>query len=106
MATAKKATKKTSVKRAPSKPVRTTTVKRSHVRASNSVESFRVAKRDEPFFTFRITHQTVYWALLAIIVLSLGLWVIDINDRVQRIYDQVDSLNAEAASLSTVKKTQ
>ena len=106
MATAKKTTKKTSVKRAPAKPTKTTTVKHTSARTTRKSESFRVAKRTEPFFTFRVTNQTIYWSVLAIIVLALGLWVIDINDRVQRIYDQVDTLNSEAANYQTVKKAQ
>ena len=41
-----------------------------------------------------MTHQTFYWAVLAILVLALGIWVVTINDKVQRIYDQIDASNA------------
>lgn len=108
MATAKKVTKKTTAKRAPSRPAAKTTVRTVVKPASNnrSVRSFRVARPNEPFFTFRITHQTVYWAILAIIILALGLWVIDINDRVQRIYDQIDSINETSTTTFSIPKTK
>ena len=98
MSAVKKTTKKASVKRAPGKKATVqTSVRRVNNRASASqnMRSFRLSKVQEPFLTFRITHQTVYWSILAILVLALGLWVVDINDRVQRIYDQVDSINRE-----------
>lgn len=100
MATAKKATKKPVVKRAPAKSSARTTVRRKPNPLSNvnSMRSFHASPAPEPFFTFRITHQTVYWSALAILVLLLGLWVININDRVQYIYDQVDLLNASSVT--------
>ncbi len=104
MATAKKPTKKTAVKRAPAKAASKTAVRRVARPAANKVQSFQVSKPTESFFTVRITHQTIYWALLAIIVLALGLWVIDINDRVQRMYDQIDSLNQTETDMTTNKK--
>lgn len=98
MATAKKATKKPAVKRAPAKSTAKTSVKRVSKPSEQPTKSFRVAPREENFFTLRVTRQTVYWSILAILVLVLGLWVVDINDRVQRIYDQIDTLNEEALS--------
>lgn len=111
MATKKTAPKKTTakkatVKKAPSKPTTRTKVKR--VSSSTSeLRSFKPAPQQEPFFTFRITHQTFYWLILALIVLILGLWVININDQVQQIYDQIDAVNAASDALpdpSTLKK--
>lgn len=58
------------------------------------VASFRVAKPEQPFFTFRITRQTLYWLILSVAVLSLGVWMITINQRVQEIYDQIDATQA------------
>lgn len=92
--------KPTAAKRAPAK-TRSTTVK---VKKTQPMQSFRPAKSREPFLTVRITHQTVYWAILAIIVLALGLWVIDINDRVMTIYDQIDASSA-AVDESLLKST-
>lgn len=48
-----------------------------------------------------ITEQTIYWAVLGIIVLAFGAWVLVVNDRIQRIYDQID---AQMISLNTTVK--
>lgn len=106
MATAKKAGKKTAATKAPSRPVSKTSVKRVSKATPVKMRSFVPTKQAEPFFTFRISHQTLYWLILAFIVLLLGLWVIGINDKVQRIYDQIDTTNAATDSIPTtpVKK--
>ena len=100
MATTKKPTTKSTatkksiaLKRAPAKPASTTKVRRVAKNSPSEVRSFRPARTSEPFFTFRITHQTLYWLILAGLVLALGLWVTDINVKVQKIYDQIDATN-------------
>ncbi len=99
MATAKKSVKKATVKRAPAKSTAKTSVTHKVRKTDAPVQSFRIARPADPFLTLRVTRQTIYWAALAIIVLALGLWVVDINDRVQRIYDEVDSLNQDGISI-------
>ena len=111
MATAKKTTKKPAAKKttkaAPARPASKTTVKRVTKSAkAPEMRSFAPAPPAEPFFTFRISHQTAYWLVLAAIVLGLGVWVFNINDKVQRIYDQIDQTNSAINALpdpSTVK---
>ena len=115
MATAKKTTKKPAAKStakktakaAPARPASKTTVKRVTKPAKTSeMRSFAPAPPAEPFFTFRISHQTVYWLVLAALFLGLGVWVVNINDKVQRIYDQIDQTNSAINALpdpSTVK---
>lgn len=97
MATAKKAThkapaKKATTKRAPAKASASTT-KVVHKPAPKQAEmkSFKRAKSPTPFFTFELTRQTLYWAILCGIVLALGVWVMSINIQVNKIYDQIDS---------------
>jgi hypothetical protein len=69
------------------------------------MRSFALAHQTEPFFTFRITHQTLYWSILAVMVLALGIWVMNINDKVQRMYDQIDVSNAAVANdIFTLKR--
>lgn len=101
MATSKKATtKKAAPKKAPAK--KTTTKVRTVSapgRNKTAMASFKPAPAPEPFFTFRITHQTLYWLVLSGIVLLLGVWVIDINNKVQQIYDDVDSINNSTYSV-------
>lgn len=106
MATTKKAATKTTknkTKKAPSRPAVKTTVRRAS-QSNAQVKSFTRVNETEPFFTFRITHQTLYWLILSLIVLALGMWVININDKVQRIYDEIDRTSAEEQSLVIPKK--
>lgn len=91
-ATAQKQPKKSPVKRAAAKPVSKTTVRTKKV-AVPTMRSFRASRPSEPFFTFRITHQTFYWLILAVIVVALGAWVTSISIKVQHIYDQIDATN-------------
>lgn len=90
--TAHKQAKKAPVKRAAAKPVSKTTV-RTKKTAAPEMRSFRAARVSEPFFTFRITHQTFYWLILAVIVVGLAAWVMSISIKVQHIYDQIDATN-------------
>lgn len=78
-ATKKPATKRTTTKKVAKQPV---------------MQSFKPAPDTEPFFTFRITHQTVYWFILSMLVLALGIWVTYLNIKVQHIYDQIDRSSA------------
>ncbi|NCU37508.1 hypothetical protein EOL96_00370 [Candidatus Saccharibacteria bacterium] len=98
MATSKKSAKKTVTKKAPAKSAKKTTVKRVS-KPAPAMRSFAVSAPDEPFFTFRITHQTLYWLILSLMVLALGAWVMVISARVQQIYDTIDATNAETDAL-------
>ena len=103
MATVKKTTKKAALKRAPAKSSSSTKVTRVARPKTPEVRSFRRARASDPFFTFRITHQTLYWLILAGIVLGLGLWVIDISNKVQKIYDQIDATNQQIELMDAKK---
>jgi len=50
----------------------------------------------ESFFTFRFTVQTVYWLILSIFVLGLGIWVTYLNVKVQQLYDQIEMRDSQA----------
>ena len=84
--------KKAAVKRAAPKPASKTTVRTKKVVAP-AMRSFRASAPEEPFFTFRISHQTFYWLILAAIVVGLAAWVLSISIQVQHIYDQIDATN-------------
>ena len=60
MATAKKPTKK-------------------NVQKKSVMKSFRISKNQEPFVSFKITQQTVYWAVLLSLVLILFLWILNVQ---------------------------
>lgn len=89
-------TKKPVAKRAPSKAAQSTKV--SH-RQAPVVKSFRRAKPERPFLSFAPSVQTVYWLILAGLVLTLAMWVASISMHVQRLYDQIDQLNAQSDSV-------
>jgi hypothetical protein len=79
-ATAKKTTKATTArKKAASK----------HVEPRYT--SFKRADNPKPFVTFQFTQQTVYWLILSIIVLALGVWVITLSVKVQNIYNKFEA---------------
>ena len=102
MATSKSTAKRPATKKAPAK--RSTTTRTTKASAQSEWElpsggnykTFKAGK-DKNFFSFRITDQTIYWAILCFIVLALGIWVITINDKVQHIYDQIDQDNTDNA---------
>ena len=98
MATSK-TVKKTATKKAPARPVAKTKVKHVAKAKKPVMRSFAPAPASEPFMTFRLTNQTLYWAILAAFVLALGIWVTVISVRVQHIYDTIDATNAQADAL-------
>ncbi len=97
---------KVAAKKAPAK--RSTTVRKTVKhnefevpRSGGKYDSFKVGKAPN-FFSFRVTEQTIYWAIVGFMVLALGVWVVTINEKVQYLYDQIDQQNAD--SLVTKKK--
>ena len=91
----KKAT--TTKKAAPKKP------------AAKKAAPAPVAKATEAktnFMTFKVTEQTIYWAIIGAMVLALGIWVMTINARVQAIYDQIDALTTEEESINIKAETK
>ncbi len=98
MATSK-TVKKPATKKAPARPASKTKVKHVSKAKAPGMRSFVAAPATEPFFTFRLTHQTLYWSILSVLVLALGLWVTNISMKVQYIYDSIDATNAQADAL-------
>ena len=93
MATAKKTTKKTPAKKTPAKKApakRTTPAKRAPAKKTTrkkqpKYENFKLAKNDTPFFTYKVTDQTIYWLVLSITVFILALWVLHLHLELIRI---------------------
>jgi hypothetical protein len=102
MATTKKTVKKQPAKKAPSRSNAKTTVRRVSATKSSKatqMKSFVPSPANEPFFTFRVSQQTLYWLVLAVVVIGLGVWVMNINEKVQKIYDQIDTTNSMINSM-------
>ena len=88
-ATKKPVTKKAAVK----KPaVKTSVATKGSKNAP--MQSFKRSQPEESFFTFKLTQQTLYWLILSVIVLILGVWVIRLESEVQGIYDSIEVNNA------------
>lgn len=101
---AKAATKKTVAKPAASKPVAKKTTHRATAKKPASAAtkgrplvSLSIVPEDKPFFTFRITRQTLYWLIFSATIFGLGLWVLSLNIQVMNLYDQIESTNAQTS---------
>lgn len=77
--------------------------KRKSTKKAPAHRSFVPAKETQPFFVFKVTRQTLYWLILAVLVLALGAWVLVLNIRIQNIYDQIDA-NSNLVNTIPVKK--
>lgn len=103
MATTKKAAtaKVTKAKKAP--------VKKSTPKAKKSAtvehRTLRRSVDDTPFFTIRLTHQTLYWLILSGLVVALAAWVMHLSGRIQDIYDQIDAAETNSVYVSPKKTT-
>lgn len=104
MATPKK---KVTTKKAPTKKtvVKKPTAK-SQSKKNVELQSFRPSRNPQPFMTFRITRQTVYWLVFGIVVLALGAWVVHLNYKVQAIYDQIDANNLIIETLTLPEESK
>lgn len=95
--------KAATVRKAPAK--RATTVRTRVARKANSApyKSFKLTPAPK-FMSLAVTEQTAYWVVLGIIVLAFGAWVLVVNDRIQRIYDQIDVQMSLINNVTPVKK--
>ena len=92
--TAKKTVKKTTAKsQAATKPKKVTNKKQP------SQQSFRKCPETQPFMTFKITPQTVYWLIICVLVFLVGIWLIKMQNDIMSLYDQVDAMRAEEQTL-------
>jgi hypothetical protein len=90
MATAKKSpAKKTATKT--KAPVKKSVVsKKKTAKKVAALRSFTVVS-DSPFFSTKITKQTIYWSILLIVILVTQLWILNVQlDVIQ----SLDALNA------------
>ena len=84
---AKKApAKKTTAKKAPAKKsTAKTTTKKTTAKKKPQYQSFKLSPEQQPFFTYSITDQTVYWFVLSATVFAVSLWVLYLHLEVVRI---------------------
>lgn len=75
-------------KPSPSTAARMKTVSRKKVQP---MRTLHVTKDDSDFVSLRFTKQTLYWCIISIAVLGLGIWVAVLNYQIQSIYDKIDA---------------
>lgn len=105
-ATTKAAPKKTSVKPAVHKavakksPVHAATKKTVSTKTRGRILSLTIVPDDQPFFTFRVTRQSLYWLIFSVTILGLGLWVLNLNMQIISLYDQIDNTNTQTSMIT------
>jgi len=75
----KKTVKKTTKTVAKQPVAKKAAAKKTTAKAHAPMQSFRVYKEAPAFNTFRITRQTVYWAILLTVVVISQLWLLKIQ---------------------------
>lgn len=87
------ATKKTTAKTTKRKPAASTAARKKTVsrKKVQPMRSLHVAKDDSDFISLRFTRQTLYWLIISVAVLGLGIWVAVLNYQIQSIYDKIDA---------------
>ena len=82
--------------------------KKSQVKKASSkyqtIKSFRVSKPEQPFMTFSLTRQTVYWLVLGVVVIVFALWITKLQSDIQSIYDTIDMNMAAQDTYVPMKK--
>lgn len=68
------ATKKPQAKRTTKTPA-----KKRASKKNEEMKSFRVAKDQPPFKSFKVTKQTVYWSILLLVIIATQLWILKLQ---------------------------
>lgn len=94
----KTTTRKPQVKKASAKKA-STTKKLNRSTKAYQPRSFRVCQESQDFMSFKLTRDTVYWLILGVVVLAQGIWTINIHQKVQAIYDEIEQSNLQQQQL-------
>ncbi len=91
-----KSAPKTSVKpkATKTKVAKSTKVVKSVPRASKTIiiRDFAIVKETTPFLTFKITKQTLYWAVFVTYILFLTLWILKLQIDALDLINQINTL--------------
>lgn len=106
MATTKKATKKAPAKKSATKraPAKSSAAKVTHT--TKSTKAYKAptratkASKTDQFMSFHMTHESCYWIVFGAAVITLALWVLSVNIKVNHIYDQIDQTNRETSTIA------
>ena len=91
------ATKKTIAKKPTTR--KTTTRKSSSRKAVTTskkpaVRSFQRCEETQPFMTMRLTRQTIYWLIIAVLSIAFTVWVLKLQSDINELYSQIDHIRA------------
>lgn len=89
-------------------PARKVAPKKRASAKSQSVKSFHVEHSSTPFLTIAITRQTLYWTILSVAVLALGMWILHLQNEINKIYDaiEVSMIESDSVIISSAPKKQ
>jgi len=77
------------------KTKKTTTKRKKTTRKSPKktvMQSFKRSPEPEPFMTFKITQQTVYWVIITLLSATFMIWLLKIQSDITVIYNQVEQM--------------
>lgn len=95
-----RATSATKKKAAPAKSRAPKTAStRTRAKKTSSARSFRIEKQTTPFMTTRTSRETLYWAVLGVVVILFTAWVMKLQSDIQAIYDSIDASNSAIVEL-------
>lgn len=95
---ATKSTKKSTATTAKKRPAAKST-KSTKAAKKNEYQSFQLSQSKEPFMTFRITRQTLYWLILGVVVLLFSWYTLSVSQSIEDIYNQIDEIRLTEESI-------
>lgn len=101
MATAKKASATKKTRTTKPKTAKTST-KAAPARKKTVVKTVAAKPAAAPkpgFFSFNVTRESIYWLILVMAVLALGVWVVNLTDKVNRDYDEIEATQTESSQV-------
>lgn len=72
-----RSTKVVTAKKAPAR--KRTTARKTTAKRNSKMVSFRVYRDSTPFSNTSVTRQTVYWAILLLVIVLMQLWILKIQ---------------------------
>ena len=93
---AKKSTSKASTTKKPTAARAVSHKKASSKKTASEFRSFKLARNEPPFNSFKITRQTVYWLVLVCFIIFAQLWIIKLQIDVSNLIElqQTELLNS------------
>lgn len=88
MATAKSTAKKPAAKKTASKKASAHATKAASKKPEHT-QSLRLTKESQSFISSRITLQTVYWSILAIFILVIGVYILNVQLDILNTLEQI-----------------